>query len=144
VCLDNTTRRVVTPEAFIHENTNRYCLLLRRLFCLFIQRVTLAERKIAGQHDFFSVCRGAVARSALRPVEGRDVGEAYITSQDGRGFPLYLETTIRKGTRCLARTFRPQREPQVDNRRASITNCLVYSRHLVPITWCETTGGKGH
>src|SRR5215469_7853601 len=39
------TRRVVTPEAFIHENTNRYCL--------FIQRVTLAEREIAGQHGFF-------------------------------------------------------------------------------------------
>lgn len=28
VCLDNTTHRVVSPEAFIQENTNRHCLLL--------------------------------------------------------------------------------------------------------------------
>ena len=61
---------------------------------------------------FLSVFPGLVARSALRPVEGRDVGQANITSQHGRGFPVYLETTIRKGTRRLARTFRPQREPQ--------------------------------
>src|SRR5215472_16247554 len=48
----------------------------------------------------------------VRPVADREVGEANITSQDCRGFPVYLETTIRTGARCLARTARPKREPQ--------------------------------